>query len=220
MCARPRRGALAATASTRRIRGATWCLTWCASTCKPGLPARSGLSGKPPDTVIREADPPAALAGPADAAGRSTPAGTPALGRCTCTFTASPPRMCPRSSPASTTTATGASTNCAQARVDGGEDRQARAFHMRAARLGRECSTAWGMPRSNKTYPAFRSSARCATRSTNGASSRPGRCTAPGRAAGTRTIGSRQPRPGHRGSQITNGPCEGTNGNRPPGLCV
>ena len=54
----------------------------------------------------------------------------------------------------------------------------------------------WGIPRSNGIYPAFRSSARCAARSTSGASSRPGRFTAPGRTARTRTTGSLLPHPG------------------------
>jgi hypothetical protein len=32
------------------VRDVTWCLTWCMSTCKSGLPVRSGLGGKRPDT--------------------------------------------------------------------------------------------------------------------------------------------------------------------------
>jgi hypothetical protein len=69
------------------------------------------------------------------------------------------------------------------------------------ARLSRgsgECSMAWVTRPSNVIYLALRSSARCAAKSTNGASSRPGRCTALGRAAGTRTTGSLQPRPSRR----------------------
>jgi len=43
--------------------------------------------------------------------------------------------------------------------------------------------TTWVTPRSDGTHSAFQASARCAARSTSGASSRPGRCTAPGQTA-------------------------------------
>ena len=62
----------------------------------------------------------------------------------------------------------------------------------------------WATHRSNGIYPACRSLARCATRSTSGAYSRPGRCIAPGWTAITRTTGSLQPRPGHRGKRADN----------------
>ncbi len=59
----------------------------------------------------------------------------------------------------------------------------------------------WVRWRSRGIYPAFQSSARCATRSTSGASLRPDRCTASERAAGTRTTGGRGPRPDRRRRQ-------------------
>jgi hypothetical protein len=48
----------------------------------------------------------------------------------------------------------------------------------------------WATRRARRISPSSPSSARSATRCTNGASSGRGRCTAPGRTAGTRTIAS------------------------------
>ena len=62
-----------------------------------------------------------------------------------------------------------------------------------AERGGGECSMMWPICRGRGIYLAFQSSARCAARSTNGASLPPGRCTASGRAARTRTTGGLQP---------------------------
>ena len=107
----------------------------------------------------------------------------------------------PRSSHASTTSTASASTNCAQARASGGEDRWARAFSVRAERRGGECSLAWGMPRSHGICLTSLSSAWYAARFTSGASLRPGRCTAPGPCAGIRTTGSIRPRRGRRRRQ-------------------
>jgi hypothetical protein len=72
---------------------------------------------------------------------------------------------------------------------------------MRRCARRRGMSMTWVRWRSRGIYPAFQSSARCATRSTSGASLRLGRCPASGRAAGTRTIGGLAPRPDRRRKQ-------------------